>query len=180
MTILKKVWPRFWRDLTLTVIPGSILMPQPLRPKWLNWFGANVHARAAIASGVVVSDKNFSAGPRTFVNRGTFIDASARVELGSDVAIGMGVHLITSTHRLGDSGRRAGEADSARISVGDGTWIGAGSIVLPGVVIGRGCVIAAGSVVTKDCAPDTLYAGTPARAIRALTKTDGSPECVAR
>ena len=50
----------------------------------------------------------------------------------------------------------------------DGCWICAGCTILPGVTIGEGCVIAAGSVVNKDCAPDGLYAGVPAKRIKDL------------
>ncbi|MGE9905782.1 DapH/DapD/GlmU-related protein [Streptococcus alactolyticus] len=41
--------------------------------------------------------------------------------------------------------------------MGDGCWIGADVIILPGVTIGRGCVIVAGSVVIKDVEPNSLY-----------------------
>ena len=52
------------------------------------------------------------------------------------------------------------------IIVGDGCWIGANSLIMPGVTIGNGVVIAAGSVVTKDCESDCLYGGVPAKKIK--------------
>lgn len=58
------------------------------------------------------------------------------------------------------------------ITVGDGCWIGARAVILPGVTIGDGCVIAAGAVVSKDCAPNGMYAGVPARRIRELPTKD--------
>lgn len=45
--------------------------------------------------------------------------------------------------------------------------IGANSVILPGVVIGEGAVVGANSLVTKDCAPWTIYVGSPAKALRA-------------
>jgi maltose O-acetyltransferase len=57
--------------------------------------------------------------------------------------------------------------------VGDGSWIGANVTILPGVTIGKDCVIGAGAVVTSDCAPNTVYAGVPARPIRMLAPLDG-------
>ena len=54
------------------------------------------------------------------------------------------------------------------ISIGDGGWIGAGSIINPGVTIGDGCVIARGSVLTRDCISNGLYAGVPAKMIKRL------------
>ncbi|MDY7540915.1 DapH/DapD/GlmU-related protein [Cryobacterium sp. 5B3] len=63
---------------------------------------------------------------------------------------------------------RAAESISSKIVIGDGAWIGAGTIVLPGVAIGKGAVVAAGSTVTHDVLPNTLVAGVPARLVRQL------------
>lgn len=47
-------------------------------------------------------------------------------------------------------------------------WLGGGVIVLPGVTIGDGSVIGAGSVVTKDIPPDSVAVGNPCRVIRRI------------
>jgi maltose O-acetyltransferase len=82
--------------------------------------------------------------------------------------VGAGTKFLTSTHDIGGPEKRAGTWRTAPITVGRGCWLGANVTVLPGVRIGDGCVIAAGTVVTKDCEPDTLYAGVPAQAKRRL------------
>ncbi|WP_281269179.1 DapH/DapD/GlmU-related protein [Thiocapsa rosea] len=65
---------------------------------------------------------------------------------------------------VGDSSRRAGPGASEDIEVGDGAWIGAGAMLLPGVSIGDGCVVAAATVVLKGhYPPNVLLAGNPAR-----------------
>lgn len=46
-------------------------------------------------------------------------------------------------------------------------WVGYGSTILGGVRIGEGSVIGAGSLVTKDVEPYSIYAGVPAKRIRA-------------
>jgi acetyltransferase-like isoleucine patch superfamily enzyme len=61
----------------------------------------------------------------------------------------------------------------APIHIGDGTWVGARAIILPGVTIGRRCLIAAGAVVSRDVPDDTLVAGNPARVVRDLVYPDG-------
>lgn len=53
-----------------------------------------------------------------------------------------------------------------RVTIGHDVWIGHGAIVLPGVTVGTGAVIGAGSVVTRNVAPYTIVAGSPARPIR--------------
>jgi len=90
------------------------------------------------------------------------------VRVGERVAIGPDVKLLTVTHDIGETARRAGTPRSAPIVVGDGAWIGAGAMILAGVTIGRGAVVAGGALVTKDVAPDCLVAGHPAQVLRWL------------
>ena len=45
--------------------------------------------------------------------------------------------------------------------------IGTNTVVLPDVVIGEGAAVSAGSVVTRSLEPWGVYAGTPARRIKA-------------
>jgi len=52
------------------------------------------------------------------------------------------------------------------VDIGHDTWIGAGAMVKPEVRLGHGAVVAAGAVVTKDVAPYTIVAGTPAKPLR--------------
>ncbi len=59
------------------------------------------------------------------------------------------------------------EARATRIAhIGHDTWIGHGAIIKPEVTVGHGAVVAAGAIVTKDVAPYTIVAGTPAKVIR--------------
>jgi maltose O-acetyltransferase len=113
---------------------------------------------------------NVSFGDGVFVNSGVVFDARAHIELGANVAVGPGVQFITSSHALGSSRYRAGHGTPvfAPIVVEEGSWIGAGAIVLGGVRIGHGCVIGAGAVVTRDCEPNGLYTGIPAHRQRDL------------
>ncbi|MEQ5871043.1 chloramphenicol acetyltransferase [Sagittula sp. NFXS13] len=51
-------------------------------------------------------------------------------------------------------------------NIGHDTWIGAGAMIKPEVTLGHGAVVASGAMVTKDVAPYTIVAGTPARVLR--------------
>ena len=53
-----------------------------------------------------------------------------------------------------------------RAFIGHDTWIGHGAMIKPDVTLGDGAVVAAGAVVTKDVAPYTIVAGTPAKVLR--------------
>lgn len=145
------------------------LVPPGLRWRALVALGFNVRG-ARISAQVWFSGPGVKIGRNTFINREVFFDSSAPINLGSDCAVGMHTKFITSSHEVGTSVARAGRALRAPITVGDGCWIGAAAIVLPGVTIGRGAVIAAGSVVVNDVPPNTMHGGVPARLIRDFSK----------
>lgn len=63
-----------------------------------------------------------------------------------------------------------------RIEIGEETFVGARSIIMPGVKIGRNCVVAAGSVVTKDVPDYSVVAGVPAKKIS--TTMDYAEKCL--
>ena len=52
------------------------------------------------------------------------------------------------------------------IQIGHDVWIGHGAVAMPGVTIGNGAVVGANAVVTRDVAPFTIVAGSPARVLR--------------
>ena len=52
--------------------------------------------------------------------------------------------------------------------VGPNCWLAAHVVIVDGVTIGEHSVIGAGSVVTRDIPPDTLAAGTPAKAVKSI------------
>ena len=50
-------------------------------------------------------------------------------------------------------------------NIGNGVWLGANCVVLPGVVIGDGAIVGASAVVTKDVGEMDIVVGVPARKI---------------
>jgi acetyltransferase-like isoleucine patch superfamily enzyme len=109
-------------------------------------------------------------GHRCFVNVGSTIISVEEITVGDDVAFANDVYLMDSDSH-GVEGRPHRQAP---IRIGDGTWVGARAIILPGVTIGKRVLVAAGAVVTRDVPDDSLVAGNPARVIRAL---DYPPGC---
>ncbi len=107
-------------------------------------------------------------GDRSFVNVGAFFDGIAQITVGDDVHVAMESMILTGSHNIGGPSRRAGTLTGAPVTIGDGAWIGARAVLLPGVSVGAGAIIAAGAVVTSACEPNSLYAGIPARLVRRL------------
>ena len=59
-------------------------------------------------------------------------------------------------------------------TIGDGTLVGMGAIVIDGARIGRDCLIGAGALVTgtADIPDGMLVVGSPAKAVRPLTEDE--------
>lgn len=112
-----------------------------------------------------------SIGDDSWLSPGSVIytHESVGIFIGQRCDLGPEIRIITGTHKVGNSTRRAGDGMALPITIGDGCWIGARSTILGGVTIGNGCVVAAGSVVTKDVPDNTMVAGVPARVKKHLS-----------
>lgn len=89
-------------------------------------------------------------------------------KIGKNCNIAMNVHFINGTHEIGDETRRAAQGITKRIVVGDGSWIGADTIIMPGVTIGKGVIVGTGSLVTSNLDDNAIYFGRPARLYKKL------------
>lgn len=118
-------------------------------------------------------------GERVFINTNCVILDNCKITIGNDVLIAPNVQILTASHPVKASERMvypyADEPErmnfvnlAAPITIGNGCWIGAGAIILPGVTIGDRAVIGAGAVVTKNVPADSLAAGNPARVIKEI------------
>lgn len=56
------------------------------------------------------------------------------------------------------------------VKVGEGSWIGAGAVVIQGIRIGKWSIVGAGAVVTRDVPDYTEVIGVPARPVKSLDK----------
>ncbi|RFA37571.1 2,3,4,5-tetrahydropyridine-2,6-dicarboxylate N-acetyltransferase [Virgibacillus dokdonensis] len=102
------------------------------------------------------------------IGEGTMIDMN--VVLGGRATVGKHCHIGAGTVLAGVI-----EPPSAKpVIVEDNVVIGANVVVLEGVTIGKGAIVAAGSIVTKDVAPNTLVAGTPARVLKEIDENTKS------
>jgi serine acetyltransferase len=106
-------------------------------------------------------------GPRTYINRHSFFDASELIEIGADCMIGPFCYLTDHDHSPDASGRPGGGAlRSTPTCIEQNCWLGAHVTVLKGVRIGEGSIVGAGSVVTKSIPAGSTAVGNPARVIK--------------
>jgi len=153
------------RDIFVNAIAGSVIFPNRLRALIYRSYGIRAR-KANICPKVFFGSNRVEIGQGSFVNYECFFDTA--IKIGKNCAVGYRTLFVAMTHSIAGADRRAGEAMVKAIVVEDGCWIGSNCTILPGITIHSGCVIAAGAVVTRDCAPNGLYAGVPARRIEDL------------
>ena len=111
----------------------------------------------------------------------SFLQGGGGITIGVNAMLGPGVKIWSANHRFDDVDTpiRDQGYEFAAVSIGDGCWLGANVIVLPGVDLPEGCVVSAGSVVgVKRYPPYSLLVGNPARVIgnrRSATGEDAPP-----
>ncbi len=156
---------------------SSTLVPIFFRKFVLRFMGVSVADGCYLNSNIRFHKLNISFGNRCIVGHGVFFDASGQILIGDHVAIGPLTAILSATHQVMPSIFRRDQAqvDLLNTVIERGCWIGARAVILPGVRIGEGCVIAAGSIVNRDCLPNGLYAGVPAKRVKDLPVDENVP-----
>lgn len=107
-------------------------------------------------------------GDRCVIGLRSGIVAHESIEIGDDVWFGQDVFVCDASHGYQEHGVPIGRqlGQHQPVSIGSGTWIGHGAIILPGTTIGRNVVVAAGSVVRGSVEDHAVVGGSPARTLR--------------
>lgn len=94
-------------------------------------------------------------GGRLTVEDGATIASGARLLSGSNTRRGMWMNTLSpsSEHHV----------ERRHTSIGEGAFVGANAVVLPGVRVGCFAVVGAGAVVTRDVPDFEVWVGVPAR-----------------
>jgi maltose O-acetyltransferase len=156
------LWLKF-----VNLIQGMPIVPRRARRLLLYIWGLDVHS-SELMDGIYFGGTDIEIGRGTLIRHGCELDNNARISIGENVSVGPDVQLLTSGHEIGPRSKRLGKLFGSPIVVGNGVWIGARVTVMPGVTIGNGCVIGAGSLVAKDCEPNCVYVGVPARKLKEI------------
>ena len=136
-----------------------------------------------ISSSASITDRaKLDIGDNVWVNHNVRIDASGGVKIGDGCQIGYNAMILSHSSHMAirlngaefikmDISNRVGDIHKP-VVIGEYTFIGGGSAIMPGVKIGKGCVVGVNSVVTKDVPDYAIVVGSPARVIGNTIDTD--------
>ena len=159
-----RITTALWFFFGLPLIRSSINPSSSLRRFLLRLFGARVGPGVVIKPGVRVKYPwRLTVGADSWIGEDCWIDNLEQVTIGSNACLSQGAYLCTGNHDWSDS---AFGLMTKPITIGDGAWIGAMSVIGPGVVLGQCAVALVGSVVTSSIPAFEMHAGAPARLTR--------------
>lgn len=118
-------------------------------------------------------------GRPLYIHRTAKFDDFDKITLGSNCVISFGVNFLTHDYsRLvgyNHANKKGISSDSSwdnpligSISIGENSFIGARSLLLPNTSIGSDCIIGAGSVVKGHIPDGTIVIGNPAKALGSI------------
>jgi acetyltransferase-like isoleucine patch superfamily enzyme len=114
-------------------------------------------------------------GKNVWIGPFVVLDATGGLAIGDWCEISCNVMIFThSTHLCALSGDKSLRTLNP-VNIGEHTYVGSGSVILPGITIGHHSVIGAGSIVTKGVPPYTVAFGVPARRVGKVTFPSGVP-----
>lgn len=123
----------------------------------------------------VLPERGLVIGDRCVLGARVCITAHESITIGDDVWFGQDVFVSDASHGYQDPdvpiGLQFGEHQP--VSIGSGSWIGHGAMILPGTTIGRNVVVGAGSVVRGTIEDHSVVGGVPAKVIRRLEPGQG-------
>lgn len=129
--------------------------------------------QATLSAGMVpgqvcLSDDVVRIGDRCLIGKGSAVVGHLQIVIGDDVWTGHNVYITDQNHGYEDVTMPISRQSMPErpVSIGDGSWLGYGTVVLPGATIGRHVVVGANSVVTGDLPDFSVAVGAPAKVVR--------------
>lgn len=136
-----------------------------LKVELLRLFGAQVGKGVRVKPGVIIKFPwRIEIGDYVWLGEQVWLDNVVKIRIDDHVCISQGAYLGTGNHDWRDPNFAL---KLSPIHLESRSWVGAKAVVGPGVTMGQGSVLCLGSVAGKSLDPMTIYAGNPARPVKA-------------
>lgn len=153
-----------WYFVNLLFFANGFLPINGLKTWLLKIFGAKIGKGVVIKPSVNIKYPwHLEIGDYTWIGENVWIDNLTTVKIGANCCLSQGAMLLTGNHNYKNV---AFDLFVKPITLKNGVWIGAQTVVCPGVNCGEHAVLTVGSVATTDLQPYTIYTGNPARAVK--------------
>ncbi len=96
---------------------------------------------------------------KIWIGEEVWIDNLGNVKIGNNICLSQGAMLLCGNHNYK---KETFDLIVGDISLEDGVWVGAKSVVSPGVTMKTHSILSIGSVLTKDAEAYGIYQGNPA------------------
>lgn len=161
----------FGRGSIICFPPATLMNERYIRIGSGTVIGPDVALSAGMVPGQrCVTDPVVRIGDRCLIGRGSGIVGHLAIDIGDDVWTGHYVYITDQNHGYEDPRLPISKQSQPErpVIIGDGSWLGHGTVVLPGAHIGRHVVIGANSVVTGDIPDYSVAVGAPAKVVKRL------------
>ncbi len=157
----------FWYFINVIFFKSSFFPFNFLKIFLLQLFGCSLGKGVVIKPNVNIKYPwKLSLGNYVWIGESVWIDNLDNVTIGNHVCISQGAILICGSHNYK---KQSFDLITKEITLNDGVWIGAKSIILPGVVAESHAILSAGSVISKNLESFTVYKGNPAEKVGSRT-----------
>jgi acetyltransferase-like isoleucine patch superfamily enzyme len=112
-------------------------------------------------------------GDLCFVAYDTYLNTDRDVALGERVCLSPGARIYT--HRKWLEALDGYPFSYAPVSIGERSWLGPGSLILPGVVLDAEVTVMANSVVASNAPKGALLGGVPATVVKRTQRAELDP-----
>lgn len=154
-------WKLFlWYFVNVFFLQNPLNPSSSLKVLLLKLFGAKIGEGVVIKPGVNIKYPwKLSIGNHCWIGEKVWIDNLDQVTLENHVCLSQESLLLCGNHNYKI---KSFDLMIGPITLEDGVWIGAKSVVCPGVVCKSHSILSVGSVATTEMEPYSIYQGNPA------------------
>jgi putative colanic acid biosynthesis acetyltransferase WcaF len=153
-----------WYFINAIFFKSSFPWPQFVKINLIRFFGAKIGHNVLFKSNINIKYPWFlEIENNVWIGENVWIDNLAKVKIENNVCISQGAMLLCGNH---DYKKSSFDLLLGEITLKEGSWVGAKSVVCPGVTLNSHAILAVGSIANKDLEAYSIYQGNPAIKIR--------------
>jgi len=159
-----KLFIILWYFVNIIFFQNKLIPFNSIKIFLLKFFGAKLGEGVIIKPGVNIKYPwNLKIGDFVWIGEDVWIDNLAHVYIGNNVCISQGAMLLCGNHHYKKS---TFDLIIGEITIKDGVWIAARSIVTNNITCKEHSVLLTNSVATNNLEPYNIYRGNPAKSIK--------------